>query len=75
MTNIDYIGVIVAWEGEEWYVDNTDENFKDDGEETSLFLLPKKYADADEYDKIFKSGEIDRIGYWVHESEVTAIND
>ena len=46
------LGMIVEWENEKWYVDNTDENFKDDGEETSLFLLPEKYADADENDKL-----------------------
>ena len=33
------LGTIVEWENEKWYVDNTDENFKDDGEETSLFPL------------------------------------
>lgn len=44
----EYIGRIVIWEDERWYVDNTDENFKDDNEETSLFLLPEKYADEDE---------------------------
>ena len=33
------LGTTVEWENEKWYVDNTDENFKDDGEETSLFLL------------------------------------
>lgn len=65
-----FLGTIVEWENERWLVDNTDENFKDDDEETSLFLLPERYADADEYDKLWNSGKFDSTGYWVYESYV-----
>ena len=43
-----FLGTIVEWENERWYVDNTDDEFKDEIEETSLFLLPEKYSDAGE---------------------------
>lgn len=65
-----FLGTIVEWQNERWYVDNTDEEFKDELEETSLFLLPEKYADAEENDKLMRSGNPDMIGYWVCESEV-----
>ena len=67
------LGTIVEWENERWYVDNTDEEFKDELEETSLFLLPEKYADAEENCELMRSGKPDSIGYWVYESEVKAI--
>ena len=70
-----YIGTIVEWDGKRWYVDNTDEDFKDDGEETSLFLLPEKYADADENDKLWTIGNPDQVGWWVYISEVTMIEE
>ena len=53
--------------------DNTDEEFKDELEETSLFLLPVKYADADEMDKLMRFGSIDSVGYWVYESLVKGV--
>lgn len=65
-----FLGTIVEWENERWYVDNTDENFKDESEETSLFLLPEKYADAEENDKLMRYGSPDSVGVWVYESEV-----
>lgn len=65
------LGTIVVWNEKQWYVDNTDEEFKDDFEETSLFLLPEKYADAEENDKLYKYGNPDSIGFWVYESDVT----
>ena len=68
-----YVGTIVEWESERWYVDNTDEDFKEDGEETALFLLPEKYADADENDKLMRFGNPDSVGYWVYESLVKVI--
>ena len=68
-----YLGTIVDWENERWYVDDTDEDVKEDGEETSLFLLPEKYADEDEYDKLERFGNPDSVGYWVYESLVKAI--
>ena len=68
-----FLGIIVEWENNRWYVDNTDEEFKDELEETSLFLLPEKYADADENDKLMRHGNPDMIGYWVYESEVKEI--
>lgn len=67
------LGTIVLWEEQRWYVDNTDEEFKKDGEETSLFLLPEKYADTEENDKLMKFGNPDSIGFWVHESLVEVI--
>jgi hypothetical protein len=69
----EYIGRIVIWEDERWYVDNTDENFKDDNEETSLFLLPEKYADEDENDELMRSGNPDEVGYWVYVSDITVV--
>jgi hypothetical protein len=66
----ELLGTIVEWKNKRWYVDNTDEEFKDELEETSLFLLPEKYADADEMDKLMRYGSPDSIGYWVYESEV-----
>ena len=69
------IGTIVEWEGERWYVDNADDYFKDDGDETSLFLLPEKYADIEEYDKLWKSGDFDYVGYWIPESLVKSIEN
>lgn len=69
----ELLGTIVEWNNERWYVDNTDENFKDDFEETSLFLLPEKYADADENDKLMCFGHPDSVGYWVYESLVKEI--
>lgn len=68
-----FLGTIVEWENERWYVDNTDDEFKDEIEETSLFLLPEKYSDAEENDKLMCYGNPDSIGYWVHESFVKAI--
>ncbi len=68
-----FLGTIVEWENERWYVDNTDDEFKDETEETSLFLLPEKYADAEEMDKLMRYGNADSIGYWVYESLVKAI--
>lgn len=68
-----FLGTIVEWENERWYVDNTDDEFKDEMEETSLFLLPEKYADVDENDNLMRYGNPDSIGYWVYESEVKAI--
>lgn len=68
-----FLGTIVEWENERWYVDNTDDEFKDEEEETSLFLLPEKYADAEENDKLMRYGNLDSIGYWVYESLVKAI--
>ena len=70
-----FLGTIVEWENKRWYVDNTDEEFKDELEETSLFLLPEKYADTDENDKLMRFGKPDNIGYWVYESEVRAIKE
>lgn len=70
-----FLGTIVEWENEKWYVDNTDENFKDELEETSLFLLPVKYANADEMDKLMRYGNVDSVGYWVYESLVRELKD
>ena len=70
-----YLGTIVEWKGERWYVDNTDDEFKDEFEETSLFLLPEKYADEDENDKLMRYGNTDSIGYWVYESCVKALEE
>lgn len=67
------LGTIVVWNGEKWYVDNTDENFKDESEETALFLLPEKYADAEENSKLMCSGNPDIVGYWVYESKIEAV--
>jgi len=64
------IGDIVEWENEKWLVDNTDDNFKDDDEETSLFLIPEKYADEKEYNELYRSGNTDSVGYWVKASDV-----
>ena len=69
------LGTIVEWENEKWYVDNTDENFKDETEETSLFLLPEKYADVDENDNLMSFGNPDYVGYWVYESLVKPIKE
>lgn len=68
-----FLGTIVEWENKRWYVDNTDENFKDELEETSLFLLPEKYADEDEMDNLMRFGKADSIGFWVYESLVKEI--
>lgn len=72
-TENKFLGTIVEWADERWYVDNTDENFKDEMEETSLFLLPEKYANADEMDNLMYFGKPDDIGYWVYESLVKPI--
>ena len=66
----DYLGKIVDWENSKWYVDNTDENCKDEDEETSLFLLPEEYADESKNDKLMRTGNPDAVGYWVHLSDV-----
>lgn len=70
-----FLGTIVVWKNKRWYVDNTDENFKNESEETSLFLLPEKYTDATENDKLMRYGNPDSIGFWVYESLVKAINE
>ena len=70
-----FLGTIVEWEGKRWYVDNTDEEFKDESEETSLFLLPEKYADDEENAKLMRNGNPDSIGYWVYESLVKQIKE
>ena len=70
-----FLGTIVEWENERWYVDNTDENFKEEGEETSLFLLPEKYADEEENDWLMHFGNPDDVGYWVYESLVKEIKE
>lgn len=71
----EYIERIVMWEDERWYVDNTDENFKDDNEKTSLFLLPEKYADENENDELMRSGNPDEVGYWVYVSDITVVQE
>ena len=53
---------------------NYDE-FKEDGEETSLFLLPERYADPDECDKLYRNGNPDNVGYWIPESLVKSIEN
>lgn len=68
-----FLGTIVEWANEEWYVDNTDENFKDETEETSLFLLPKEYEDKDKNNELMRTGNADSIGYWVYQSAVKEI--
>ena len=65
------IGDEVLWDGEKWFIDNTDEEFKDEDEEISAFILPIKYADQAAYDVIFESGQIDNLGYWVYISDLT----
>lgn len=70
----EFLGTIVEWENQRWYVDNTDDEFKDDGEETSLFLLPEKYADMEENSELMRHGKPDNIGFWVFESLVKTIN-
>ena len=70
-----FLGTIVEYENKRWYVDNTDDNFKDETEETSLFLLPEKYADAEENDKLMRYGNPDSVGCWVYESLVNAIKE
>lgn len=70
-----FLGTIVEWENELWYVDNSDENFKDDDEETSLFLLPPKYASEEEMDKLMRFGNYDSAGYWVYEHLVKEIKE
>ena len=70
-----FLGEIVEWENERWYVDNTDENFKDEFEETSLFLLPEKYADEKENDNLMCFGNPDSVGYWVYEHLVKLIKE
>ena len=69
------LGTIVEWEGTKWYVDNTDDEFKDESDETSLFLLPEEYADADINTELMRNGHPDSIGYWVYESLVIPCND
>lgn len=69
----NFLGTIVEWENERWYVDNTDDNFKDESEETSLFLLPEKYANSEENDKLMCFGNPDNVGIWVYESLVKEI--
>lgn len=70
-----YIGTIVEWENQRWYVDNADDEFKDELEETSLFLLPEEYADADKNDELMSYGNPDSVGYWVYESLVKVIEE
>jgi hypothetical protein len=67
----DLSGEIVYWNNERWLADYSDENFKDDDEPTSYFLIPTRYINADEYDKMFAEGLLDSIGYWVYETEIT----
>ena len=69
----ELLGTIVRWEGERWYVDNTDENFKDEDDATSLFLLPERYADAEANAELMRSGNPDSVGFWVCEDDVTPI--
>ena len=66
----NFLGTIVEWEGKRWYVDNTDEEFKDESEETSLFLLPEKYADDAKNAELMRNGNPDSVGCWVYESLV-----
>lgn len=70
----ELLGTIVIWEGKHWYVDNTDGNFKDEDEETSLFLLPQEYADVDKNNELMRNGNPDSIGFWVYESQVLTSN-
>lgn len=67
----ELLGTVVEWNNKRWYVDNTDEEFKDKLEETSLFLLPEKYADSEEMEKLMRFGRTDSVGFWVYESLVT----
>jgi hypothetical protein len=67
----DLSGTVVSWHGEHWLADYSDQNFKDDGESTSYFLIPTKYCDADEYDKMFRAGMLDSVGHWVYETELS----
>lgn len=70
-----YLGTLVCWNNSIWYVDNDDCNFKDESDETSLFLLPKEYADADKNAELMRNGDPDSIGYWVYESLVEPVKE
>lgn len=61
----DYIGMEVYWDGEPWVVDNCDDNFKDDEDEMSLYLIPIIYQNPELYDEAFRTGKLDAEGYWV----------
>ena len=52
-----------------------DDNFKDESEWTSLFLLPEKYANSEENYKIMRFGNPDNVGIWVYESLVKEIKE
>lgn len=73
--NSRYLGTLVCWNNSIWYVDNDDCNFKDENDETSLFLLPEEYADADKNVELMRNGDPDSIGYWVYESLVKPIDN
>lgn len=65
------VGKIVEWDGERWLVDSSDELVKEEYEETSLFLVPEECINLPSHE--YKRINIDKIGYWVLESDVTEI--
>lgn len=73
--NSRYLGTLVRWNNSIWYVDNDDCNFKDENDETSLFLLPEEYADADKNAELMRNGDSDSIGYWVYESLIEPVKE
>lgn len=68
------VGDYVQFDGEKFFVDSTDEEVLDDGEELSCFILPIRYADDDEYEKLWRSPEFNRTGLWVPVSELNKID-
>ena len=52
-----------------------DDNFKDESEWTSLFLLPEKYANSEENYKLMRFWNPDNVGICVYESLVKEIKE
>lgn len=66
----DYVGREVYWEGKPWIIDNCDVAFKDEDEQTSFFLIPIVYQNPELYDEAFKTGKLEKEGYWVRKTEI-----
>ena len=68
-----YLGDFVKYNDEIFFVTDDNSHYKINGAETELFLLPKKYGDANKNEELMRTGNPDNIGFWVYESLVKPI--
>lgn len=69
-----YLGKLVKYNDETFFVTDDNSHYKAEGDETELLLLPKEYSDANKNEELMRLGNPDNIGFWVCESLVKPID-